>query len=162
MWCSPLGQPLQRLCGSGDPLPPAPGKHALVYSTKSFTPSIFCTQHESAPPVPHPTAPMASGPPAPSKWQHPSPAGLYPHLNWKPSQRVAPEEPPPLEEKGWNTSSQNINRGSAGSLHQGFRSSTEGERGTLQDKLPPFSIVQDLTHDLTTCFLGHDCIHRFY
>ena len=81
---SPSGQPPQRLWGFGDPLHLLLGNVPL--STLLNIPPVSSTQHESAPQTPHPTAPMAPGPSAPSKQQHPSPARLYPHLNWKPPQ----------------------------------------------------------------------------
>ena len=112
-------------------------------------PPVSSTWHKSAPLAPHPTAPVAPGLFAPSKWWHPSP-----------SQIVSPpqSEATPHEDKGWNTSSQSINRESAGSLHQGFRSSMEGKRGTLQDKLPTFQLQELMQPD--EHFLGHDHIHQ--
>ena len=81
LWASP-----PKTVGSGDPLPPAPGKHAplstLLNIPLQYLPLDMHLPHSA----PHPTAPMAPGPLALSKWQHPSPARLYPHLNQKPPQ----------------------------------------------------------------------------
>ena len=62
----------------------------------------------------------------------------------------------PLKEKGGNASLQSVKRELAGSLCQGFRSSTEGRRGTLQGKPPTFK-SQNLTQP-DERVLGHDCI----
>ena len=134
------GQPYrpapQSLWGSGDPLPSAPGKCALLYSTKHPPKYLLLNMN-----LPHqllillPQWPLGLGPiqmATPLPWPDFIPTSIGSHLKSGLWGATA------LKEKGWNASSQNINRESVGSLCQGFGLSTEGKGGTLQDKLPKF------------------------
>ena len=79
------GVALQRLWGSGDPLPPAPGKCALVYSTCLSPQYVLLDMH-----LPHQLLILLPlwhlGPQPYPNSNTPPLAGLYPHLNQKPPQ----------------------------------------------------------------------------
>ena len=63
----------------------------------------------------------------------------------------------PLEAKGWDAPSQSIEREPVGSLHQRFRSRTDGERGLLQDKPSTFQSWNLTWPD--GCLPGHGHIY---
>ena len=95
LWASP-----QRLWGSGNPLPPAPGKCALVYSTKHSSQYLLLNMN-----LPHwffiLLPPWHLGPWPYPNGDTPPPARLYPHLNWKPPQEWSLRSHPTQRE--WRT-----------------------------------------------------------
>ena len=122
----------QRPWGFGDSLPSPPGKCALVYFTTHSPPSIIhltsvCPTSSSSYCL-YGTwviGPIQTATPLLQPDCIPTSIRSHP--------KSGPWGTTPLEEKGWNASSQSINRGSVGSLCQGFRSSTKGqERNTTR------------------------------